>query len=100
MRKRTQFNTNTGVRVNPFENEPFNMSFNDENIQLAVSWKGNGNTDILGEGYGSVKLNKLDSIFNPESGHYYYAKEKDYEAHICTEDEFPYSDTLLGEVLY
>mmetsp|Transcript_262 Transcript_262/g.258 ORF Transcript_262/g.258 Transcript_262/m.258 type:complete len:83 (+) Transcript_262:174-422(+) len=81
MLKRTQFHTNTGVQIKPFENEPFKMNFNDQNLQLAVSWSGDGYTDLLDTGYGSIRLSMADYILNSTTGYYDYTQKFDYEAH-------------------
>mmetsp|Transcript_259 Transcript_259/g.256 ORF Transcript_259/g.256 Transcript_259/m.256 type:complete len:83 (-) Transcript_259:409-657(-) len=81
MLSRTQFHTNTGIQVKHFEDQPFNMSFDDQNIQLAVSWSGNGYTDLLDTGYGSIRLSRIDYVLNPETGYYDYSQKFEYESH-------------------
>mmetsp|Transcript_26136 Transcript_26136/g.23131 ORF Transcript_26136/g.23131 Transcript_26136/m.23131 type:complete len:134 (+) Transcript_26136:147-548(+) len=100
MLSRSQFYTNSGVRLTNFKDEPQNINIQENNIQIAFSWNGENNFDILGSQYGSLSLSKTDYQFNNDTGSNIWSLNTTLNIAKCTEEQFPYNVSPNGYILY
>jgi len=100
MLSRSQFHTNSGVRVTNFKEEPQKINLKENEIQIAFSWTGPRYFDILGGKYGYLALSKLDYQVNNTTGNYNWNSNYTYKMDKCTQDQFLYNVAPNGNVLY
>jgi len=63
-----------------FEEEPLNTTLKDSDLQIAFSWTNKWHFDIIGSGYGSIRLEQVDHHLDEDRSHtkYYVTRSFDY----------------------
>ena len=87
MINRERFSTNIGVKPLNYVEEPLNMTFRDEEIYISFSWYFQ-EKDLFEGAYGTLKLWKFSTSFNPESRKYINNNEVTDELVRWTEEMF------------